>query len=90
MRNHKKLKKVMNELITLAKKVYPGVEYITYSGGHSGVDATIEFFSPLKYEDKLDKVLHERSARALVEDDVFISALTLSRKSKPANALRAK
>lgn len=90
MRNHKKLKKVISDLIALAKKVYPNVEYITYSGGHSGVDATIEFFSPLKYEDKLDKVLHERAYEALIEEDIFISALTLSKKSKPANALRAK
>ncbi len=88
MRNHKKLKKVVHELIALAKKVYPDVEYITYSGGHSGVDATVEFFSPLKYEDKLDKVLHKRSAQALVEDNIFISALTLSKKSKPRNAVR--
>ena len=90
MRNHKNLKKVVSELIAIAKRVYPGVEYITYSGGHSGVHATVEFFSPLKYEDKLDKALHERTYKALMEDNIFISALTLSKKSKPNNTARAK
>lgn len=88
MRNHKKLNKVMREMIVIAKKVYPKVEYIQYMGGHSGVDATIEFFSPLKYEDKLDKVLIERAHKALIDEDIFISPMTRSIKYRPQNAHR--
>lgn len=90
MKNHRKLKKAIHELVALAKKVYPGVEYIAYAGGHSGVDATIEFFSPARYEDKLDKVLVKKECDLLDREGLFISALTLSRKSKPNNAVRAK
>lgn len=80
MTKRNKIKQVINEIIELAKKVYPEVEYVTYSGGHSGVDATIEFFSPAKYEDKLDKVLRPRAADALYNNNVFISVLTLNKR----------
>lgn len=88
MRNNHKLKKVIVEMIALAKRVYPRVEYTTYAGGYSGVDATIEFFSPPKYEEKLDKVLRKKAHDALIKENIFIAPLTLSKKYKSTHTAR--
>jgi hypothetical protein len=81
MRNKKELKKRVNKLIKIAKSVYPKVKYNVLIPGFEGEDATIEFFSPRKYEDKLDKALVPVAVDILLEDRYFIGTLTLSDKN---------
>lgn len=78
MRNGRELKKRVNKLIRLAKEVYPDVKYNVIIPGRWEEDATIEFFSPRKYEDKLDRVVRPLAADMFFDEGYFIGALTLT------------
>lgn len=76
-KNGSELKKRVNKLIRAAKKAYPKVKYNVIIPGTWEYDATIEFFSPAKYEDKLDRVLAPLAVDMLLDEGYFIGALTL-------------
>lgn len=77
MKNKRVLKKKVSELIKVAKKAYPAVKCHVLIPGMEGEDATIEFFSPRKYEDKLDNALNPIAVDILLNDGYFIGTLTL-------------
>lgn len=88
MRNAKpkkgrELRKRVNMLIRAAKKVYPRVKYHVMIPGTWEYDATVEFFSPRKYEDRLDRVLDPLAADMLLDEGYFIGALTLPEPNSP-------
>lgn len=77
MRKNGELKKRVNKLIRLAKKAYPRVTYNVIIPGTWEYDATIEFFSPRKYEDKIDDAVRPVAADIFFSEGYFIGALTL-------------
>ena len=77
-KNGRELLKRVNKLIRAAKKVYPKVTYNVIIPGTWEYDATIEFFTPSKYEEKLEHVLDPMAAGMLLDEGYFIGALTLA------------
>ena len=82
-KNGRELRKRVNKLIRAAKKVYPKVKYNVIIPGTWQYDATIEFFSPAKYEDRLDRVLDPMAAHMSFNEGYFIGALTLPNGRQP-------
>ncbi len=78
MKKQIQLKKDINRLIQAAKRVYPKVTYRVLIPGISGDRATVEFFSPKKYEDKLDNVLVPVAVDILLKERYLIGVLTLT------------
>lgn len=82
MKKQARLKKGIDRLILTAKQVYPDVKYRVLIPGMDGDRATIEFFSPRKYEDKLDDALVPVAVDILLKDRYLIGVLTFTNGSR--------
>lgn len=80
MRNNRKLKRHLNELIRLAKNIYPDLEYDIRIPGVEEIDASIALYCPQKYKDKIEKTLINKEVELLTDKNIFITNTIYNKK----------